>query len=273
MAGNDQPIIDAIIEWFENNYIQLLIVSGVIIGVIGLYFLTVQLLRWFRQQEKLQPKYAKGIKTVARWVLAFAISISFLIIFDITLGTITSILALFGGTILGFAAINTLGNAIAGIIIMGTKPFQVDDRIYYKDEYADVLAIDLMYTKLKTLDNAIINIPNQELISLEIVNLGSNNLIRRDITITPGYEHEVSYIEEALLEAIKDVDDVVDYPPPFVRVTDFLDFAVEYTLFYFINDVKKMRTVEAELRKNILAIAKEYEIDLRTPSLLQSIYP
>ncbi|MBD3189134.1 MAG: mechanosensitive ion channel [Candidatus Heimdallarchaeota archaeon] len=273
MAITDKPIIDAIVDWFETNYIKLLIVSGVILGIVGLYFLTVRLLGWFRQQEKLQPKYAKGIKTVSRWVLAFAIATSLLLIFDITLGTITSILALFGGTILGFAAINTLGNAIAGIIIMATKPFQVDDRIYYKDQYADVLAIDLMYTKLKTLDNAIINIPNQELISLEIVTLGSNNLIRRDITVTPGYEHEVSYVEEALLEAIKDVDDVVDYPPPFVRVTDFLDFAVEYTLYYFINDVKKMRAVDAQLRRKILTVAKEYDIDLRTPSLLQSVVP
>ena len=65
---------------------------------------------------------------------------------------ITTMFTIIGGTILGFAAMNTLGNMIAGIIIMVSKPFNVGDRIIFKQKLADVIDIKLVYTELKDLD-------------------------------------------------------------------------------------------------------------------------
>ncbi|NIO38168.1 mechanosensitive ion channel, partial [Candidatus Bathyarchaeota archaeon] len=66
--------------------------------------------------------------------------------------------------IIGFAAINTIGNAIAGLIVMTSRPFEVGDRIFFEGQFADIVSIDLIYTKMVTLDNVLISVPNQELL-------------------------------------------------------------------------------------------------------------
>jgi small-conductance mechanosensitive channel len=88
------------------------------------------------------------------------------------LGAISGVLTLLGGTILGFAAINTIGNAIAGFIVMTSRPFRIGDRILFKGQFADVIAIELIYTKIETLDKVLVSVPNQEMLKTEIENLG-----------------------------------------------------------------------------------------------------
>lgn len=82
--------------------------------------------------------------------------------FGIDIGVIVGFLALPEGTILGFAAMNTIGNAIAGIVAMISRPFKIGDRICFNGIFADAIAIDLIYTRMKTLDNVLVSIPNQE---------------------------------------------------------------------------------------------------------------
>lgn len=74
-------------------------------------------------------------------------------------------LALAGGTIIGFASMNTIGNVIAGTIVLISKPFKIGDRILFNKQFADVVPIDLIYTRMKTLDNVLISVPNQQLLT------------------------------------------------------------------------------------------------------------
>ncbi len=69
-----------------------------------------------------------------------------------------------GGTIIGFASMNTIGNALAGIIIMVSRPFKIRDRLFFQEQYVVVEDIDLIYTRMRTLDNVVISVPNQILL-------------------------------------------------------------------------------------------------------------
>jgi small-conductance mechanosensitive channel len=62
---------------------------------------------------------------------------------------------------------------------------------------------------------------------------------------------------------------VLKVPEPYVRITDFRDYAVEYALYVFIREVKIMREIDADLRDNVFETCRRYEIDLSTPSLLK----
>ncbi len=191
--------------------------------------------------------------------------------FGITLVIVSGLFALVGGTILGFASINTIGNAIAGLIVMIDKPFKVGDRIFFNNQLADVEGIEIIYTKMRTLDNVLISIPNQELLKTEIDNYGKGRALRRNVKITPAYEYNSKDVEKVLIGAANEVTGVLKDPKPYVWITNFLDYAVEYTLYVFIDDVKRMKEIDADLYRTVLETVKKYKIDIRTPLLLQQI--
>ncbi|MFA5365760.1 MAG: mechanosensitive ion channel family protein, partial [Candidatus Bathyarchaeia archaeon] len=81
-----------------------------------------------RTQKRLEQHAAYTVNRVFKWVVFAAVFSVILAQFGITLGEVTGWLTLLGGTIIGFAAINTLGNTIAGLIVMTSRPFKVGDR-------------------------------------------------------------------------------------------------------------------------------------------------
>jgi small-conductance mechanosensitive channel len=173
--------------------------------------------------------------------------------------------------VIGFAAINTIGNALAGLIVMTSRPFVVGDRIFFNGQFADVVAIDLIYTKMLTLDNVLVSIPNQELLKAETDNYGKKRVIRRHCTVTPGFEYDSADVEKALLEAAGKVQGVLEEPKAYVWITRFQNYAVEYTLYVFISDIKRLPEIDAELHRKVLETCKEHEIDISTPMLLKQV--
>ena len=113
-----------------------------------------------RSQKKIEDHLAYTFNRIAKWVIVAAVLSAILAQFGATIGLISGLLTILGGTVIGFAAINTIGNALAGLIVMTSRPFIVGDRIFFNGQFADVVAIDLIYTKMLTLDNVLVSIPN-----------------------------------------------------------------------------------------------------------------
>ena len=189
----------------------------------------------------------------------------------VAIGVITGLLAVSGGTIIGFAAINTLGNAVAGLIVMTSRPFDVGDRIFFNGRFVDVASVGLIYMKMITLDNVLVSVPNQELLKSQIDDYGKKKAIRRHVKVTPSFKYDVELIEKALLEAAGKVQGILKGPKPYVWITGFQDYAVEYTLYAFINDVKHIPELDSELHWSVLETCKKYDIDISTPLLLKQL--
>jgi len=146
-------------------------------------------------------------------------------------------------------------------------------RIWINNAFSDVVAIDLIYTRLRTLDNVLISIPNQQLITSEIDNYGRKTIVRRNCTVTIGYDTPTELVEKVLLEASKKVEGVLSQPKAYVWVTNLLNFSVEYTLYVFTNQIKKLPIIDSKLRSTVLSLCKQNDIDLSTPNLLQNVTP
>lgn len=224
-----------------------------------------------KEQNKLDENTSRILRRLLRWgsmliILAFIITQ-----FGIKIDLIAGLVVLASGTVIGFAAMNTLGNAIAGIILMVSRPFKIGDRVFFNGQFADVEEIDLVYTRLKTTNNVIISIPNQKLIQTEIENYGKNNLLRRQYSITAGYDEDPIKIEAVLLEAASKVERIIKNPEPFVWITGFQNFAVEYTLNAFIKDIIHIQEIDSSVRNSILVACKHHGIDISTPNLIRSI--
>ncbi len=258
-------------QWMSSSLWQIIFsVVTVVVVYVG-YKLFVRQIIELKEDEKLEENVAFTLRKIFRWVAGLIILAVIFAQFGIELGVVAGLLALAGGTIVGFAAMNTIGNALAGIIVMTSRPFKIGDRILFQGLFADVVAIDLIYTRLKTLDNVSVYIPNQELLKSEIDNYGKRRIIRRSCTITAGYELDFEYVQKALITAASNVEQVLNVPNPYVRITAFKDFAVEYTLYVFVNDIRRLREIDADLRKTVLETCKSHKIDISTPRLLRSV--
>ena len=187
------------------------------------------------------------------------------------IGVISRILTIFGGTIIGFAAINTIGNAIAGLIAMTSRPFKVGDRIFFNGQFTDITSIELIYTKMMTLDNVLVSVPNQELLKAEIDNYGRKNVVRRHCVVTLGFEYESADVEKALLEAAEKTQGVLKELKSYVWITKFRNYAIEYTLYVFINDMKRLPEIDADLHRQVFETCKKHRIDISTPMLLKQL--
>jgi small-conductance mechanosensitive channel len=258
-------------DWLLSNLDQLVISVAIIVSVYVIYRLVVREIRNLKARERLEEHLTYTLIRVVRWASVIVVASAILAQWGVTLGVISGLLAIFGGTIIGFAAINTIGNAISGLIVMTSRPFRVGDRIFFNGQFADVVAIELIYTKMKTLDNVLVSVPNQELLKGEIDNYGRKDVVRRNCTITPGFEYDAAVVEEVLLEAASKVVGVLKDPKPYVWIARFQNYAVEYNLYVFIRDIKNLPQIDAELHRKVLETCKAHRIDISTPMLLKQL--
>jgi small conductance mechanosensitive channel len=266
--------INFLSNWFIANRFNILFSVIFVISGYIIFKVISREMNALKEQKRLEEHVAFTLNRVLKWGIFVAALSLVLAQFGIGLGEITGVLTLLGGTIIGFAAINTLGNALAGLIVMSSRPFRVGDRIFFNGKFADVVIIGLIYTKMLTLDNVLVSIPNQELLKSEIDNYGKKSLVRRKCTITAGYDVASEDVENALLEAANKLiksEDVLKEPNPYVRITEFSNFAVEYTLYAFTKEIKRMAEIDANIMRTVLETCKQHGIDLSTPTIVRSL--
>lgn len=259
------------LAWISSN-LQNIVFSIVSITIIyTVYKLSIRQIEKLKEQKRLEANIAYILNRIFRWGGLLAVIVVVFTQFGIRIELFAGLLVLAGGTVLGFAAMNTLGNAIAGLILMTSRPFKIGDKIFFKGQFADVEAIDLIYTRIRTMDNVLISIPNQGLIQSEVSNFGKDSIIRRSCSIATGYELNTKEVEKALLEAADKVEEVLKEPQPHVWVTDFKDYAVEYTLFVFISEIRHIQKIDAKIRKTVLETCNRHNIEIATPTLIRSV--
>ena len=252
----------------ENTYLKYIKIAEV--GIIGYFFIEVVSEAIYRVTRDYFRDTAKAIKAFVRITAAMilaAIILSYLSDDPFLAASITTIT----GLVVAFASQTVIGNMIAGLYLSLTRPFKIGDRIFFNGQFADVIAVDLIYTRMKTLDNVMVSVPNQNLLTTEIDNYGKRTIVRRSCSISVGYELTSEQVEKALLEAAGMVDQVLESPEPYVWITGFGDFAIEYTLYVFVNQVKRIPKIDSNLKKLVLIVCKKQGIDISTPRLLRTI--
>ncbi len=259
------------VGWTSSNLDKIIFSVAAITIVVAVYRILTRQITRLKEQRKLEENIAFILRRIVQWIAGLLVIVVIIAQFGIDVGLIAGLLALAGGTIIGFAAMNTIGNAIAGIIVMTSRPFRIGDRIYFNGQFADVIAIDLIYTRMKTLDNVLVSVPNQQLLQSEIDNYEKKRAVRRSCSITAGYTLSSEQVEKTLLEAAAEVEGVLKTPESYVWITQFGDFAVEYTLYVFINQIRRLPEIDAHLRRTVLETCRRNNIDISTPRLVQTV--
>ncbi len=150
------------------------------------------------------------------------------------------------GVAVGFAAKDTLSNLIAGVLLIIDRPFEIGDRIEVWNApagsatWGDVIDIGLRATRIKTTDNIVIIIPNNEIMLRDIVNytiISSN--IRVRVNIGVAYDSDIEAAKKIIADVAGTLDWVISEPAPKVVVRNFGESSVDLQLRVWIRDARK----------------------------------
>ena len=150
------------------------------------------------------------------------------------------------GIAIGFAAKDTLSNLIAGVLLILDRPFEVGDRIEVwsaprnSATWGDVIDVGLRATKIRTTDNIVIVIPNNEIMMRDIINYTSGSEeIRVRIPIGIAYDADVDQAKEIINRVSLELDWVMKDPPPKIVVKSFGESAVDLEARIWISQPRK----------------------------------
>ena len=185
--------------------------------------------------------YKKLDKSVASFFMSFvkvALNILLLVIIAGVIGIPSaSIITLIGsaGVAIGLAMQGGLSNIAGGIVILIFKPFKVGDFIDTHTDSGTVTNISLFYTTLTTVDNRTVSIPNGSLANSSSVNF-SNELDRRlDINLDISYNNKIDDVKNSINSVLDKEKRINREKELFVRVTNYKESSMEYTIRVWVN--------------------------------------
>lgn len=215
----------------------------------------------------------EAIPFVIRIAKLIIVIIALLIIFQqlvkIDVGSIILSLGLFSIGI-GFAAKDTFANLFAGFFILFDRPFVRGERIEIQGQVGDVVDIGLRTTKIKTLNDKIVIVPNALMVSDIVINyvLPRKKIQLREI-YSVAYGSDVEKVIKILLEAADECEYVYKKPKPEVLFVKFNEYSLDFELRAWLKDYHENRGRGA---LNPIIDRKFREAGIEIPFPVRTIY-
>jgi small-conductance mechanosensitive channel/CRP-like cAMP-binding protein len=168
--------------------------------------------------------------------------------------------------ILGFAGQNFFAGIIGGISIQINRPYKVGDWLQVGERFAEVREINWRSTRLCTNDDIYLDIPNNEMVSHQIVNLHYPTEIHAmRIRVGVEYKNPPNRVKDALARAAQSAKNVVPDPPVKVFLVDFADSAMIYEIKYFMGNHSRINETNDSVRTNVWYELKRQGITIPFP--------
>jgi len=181
-------------------------------------------------------------------------SVSFLVVIGLFTQNLGGLLvgAGFLGIVIGMAARQTLGSALAGVVLMFSRPFTVGDWVEIGEYEGTVTRITIVNTRIRTFEGEEVTIPNDRVGGDAVVDRTKNGQLRIEVEVGVDYEDDPERAAAVALEAVSDVDGVVSGPAPDVVGKRFGDSAVVLGVRFWIDNPssrKRWRTRTAVINR------------------------
>lgn len=206
------------------------VVVAIIVLLIGsriIKFL-LKLIRKSLDRSKVEAGVVTFLCSLVKYSLYFVLAMIILAQFGVTTSSVVAVLGSAGLT-LGLALQGSLSNFAGGVLILLLKPFVVGDYIIdgATGQEGTVSSITIFYTKLLTIDNRLILIPNGTLSNSSITNVTHMEKRRIDLLIGVSYEANLEKTKQVLLDVVKSEDKILPGEPVDVYVSELADSSVQ----------------------------------------------
>lgn len=242
--------------------IFLVLITGfIILGVIARKALNRRILKRFKVDEG-------TTYTLSRITQYVIITIGALISFQFVGIDLSGLAVIFGllSVGIGFVLQNITSNFISGLIILFERPIKVGDRVTVNNIEGDVTEINIRSTKVRTVNNISIIVPNSEFVSKDVINYShGDSTYRVDINVGVSYGSDLETVLKALQEVADESKNVLSTPKAQVHLIEFGDSSWNMQLRAWIGDVKDHPHVRNELNKAIVRKFREYDVEIPFP--------
>ena len=176
------------------------------------------------------------------------------------------------GLMISFGSTSTVGNFVAGIVLMYMRPFQLGQRVSIGETSGDVIERTFLYTKILSIKNEEIIVPSLTALSAPITNYSARAHAQGLIlhtAITIGYDAPWRQVHELLLRAADRTAHILKEPKPFVLQTALDDFYVKYEINVCTDQAARMAQIYSELHQNIQDSFNEAGVEICSPHFRQ----
>ena len=230
---SDNPgVIRTYLEGMVPSLLSFLVqvVVAIIVLLIGsriIKFL-LKLIRKSLDRSKVEAGVVTFLCSLVKYSLYFVLAMIILAQFGVTTSSVVAVLGSAGLT-LGLPLQGSLSNFAGGVLILLLKPFVVGDYIIdgVTGQEGTVSSITIFYTKLLTIDNRMILIPNGTLSNSSITNVTHMEKRRIDLLIGVSYEANLAKTKQVLLDVVKSEDKILPGEPVDVYVSELADSSVQ----------------------------------------------
>ncbi|HEY9666609.1 MAG TPA: mechanosensitive ion channel family protein [Coleofasciculaceae cyanobacterium] len=160
-----------------------------------------------------------------------------------------------GGVAIGFAFRDILQNFLAGILILLTEPFQIDDQIVFKSFEGTVEEIQTRATTIRTYDGRRVVIPNSELFTNSVTVNTAWEKRREEYDVGIGYGDDIDFAKQLMLEAVRSVEHVLSDPAPDVLVMELAESSVNIRVRWWIHPPRRADALDS--RDQVLSAIKK----------------
>lgn len=145
------------------------------------------------------------------------------------------------GIAVGLAAQDSIANMIAGFLIFWDKPFAAGDFLTIGELYGEVRVITIRTTRLRTVENKYVVIPNRQIMDSVLVNHSMYGETRVNVPLGIAYKEHIPKAREVLLEALQSVEGILTSPAPDVVVEGLGGSSVNLSVRVWIDEMSMER--------------------------------
>ncbi len=214
------------------------------------------------------PEWAKPTFNLLK-ILVYAFS--FIVIFPYLPGSDSPAfqgVSVFLGLLISLGSSSAISNIIAGLVIIYMRAFKIGDRVKIGDTTGDVIEKTMLVTRLRTIKNEEVTIPNSSILNGNTINYSVEShgpgLILHS-TVTIGYDVPWRQVHDLLINAALQVEEVIKEPKPFVLQTSLDDFYVSYQINAYTQESKKAAKSYSDLHSAIQDAFTEAGVEIMSP--------
>ncbi len=168
--------------------------------------------------------------------------------------------------ILGFAMQDSVGNIISGLTLQLGKPYHSGEWLRIDTTYAEVIEINWRSTRLRTMDDIVIEIPHRQMAAQNIINLNRPDRVHAmRLSIGIDYYAPPTRVKDVLLHATSNARGIAPEPKPRVYLKNFGDSSIEYEIKFWLEDHSTYYEVCDSIRTNVWYSLRRHGIKIPFP--------
>ncbi len=259
--NNLEIYVQELLTFVETNTIK--IVTVLIILIAGLLFIkgTLKFTTSRLKKSKLDPTMHKFMLSVLKVTLYSLLIVILLQSVGVEMSSIIAVIGV-AGLAISLAIQDTLTNVASGFMILASKPFEKGDYVNLNGNEGEVVHITIMHTKLNTIDNKAIFVPNKLVVSEPIINYSKEERRQLELIFSISYDDSYEQARELISNIVSSSSYALSEPsPPLIRMWEHSSSSIDIivrvwvaTENYFNLKFDLLEQVKAEFDSNGITI-------------------